>query len=305
MRLIILAAGRGERLMPLTRNTPKPLLDIGNGNTLLEEQIARVRESGVVDEIVLVTGYLAEQVDAKLLAHQREGLRIRAVYNPFWKVSNNLCSMWLARHEMDRDFLVTNGDNLFAADVFRDLVAENTEGIALAVGAKREFDYDDMRVRLEDGLVARVSKQIDDEDAQAESPGLSLVRGERARAFFLERLEALVREPEGLGQFWLEVFNALWRDGVPVKPWWFDAAAKWQEVDVHIDIRRVQANLRIEAAGPDGRRGAATAPGADSTRGPGSRAPGMRYGPPLWLAPPMYTRGLNAPYAPLLKTVRA
>ncbi len=234
--------------MPLTRNTPKPLLDIGNGNTLLEEQIARIRESGVVDEIVLVTGYLAEQVDAKLLAHQRAGLRIRAVYNPFWSVSNNLCSMWLARHEMDTDFMVTNGDNLFSADVFRDLVSENAEGIALAVSHKQEFDYDDMRAQLEDGLIARVSKQIEDEDAQAESPGLSLVRGARARAFFLERLEALVREPEGLEQFWLEVFNALWRDGIPVRPWWFDAASKGQEVDLHIDLRRVQANLRLEGA---------------------------------------------------------
>ena len=42
MRLIILAAGKGERLMPLTRNTPKPLLDLGNGNTLIEEQMLRV-----------------------------------------------------------------------------------------------------------------------------------------------------------------------------------------------------------------------------------------------------------------------
>ena len=68
MKIIILAAGKGERLMPLTKNTPKPLLDMGNGATLLEEQIAGLQESGVVEEIALVIGYLAEQVEAKRLA---------------------------------------------------------------------------------------------------------------------------------------------------------------------------------------------------------------------------------------------
>ena len=66
MKMIILAAGRGERLMPLTQNTPKPLIDMGNGNTLLEEQMISINESGAIDEIVLVIGYLGEQIEAKI-----------------------------------------------------------------------------------------------------------------------------------------------------------------------------------------------------------------------------------------------
>ena len=53
-------------------------------------------------------------------------------------------------------------------------------------------------------------------------------------------------DPAGLGQFWLEVFNALWAGGVPVQPWWFDTAGRWLEVDVHIDIRRVRASLGLD-----------------------------------------------------------
>ena len=79
MKIIILAAGRGERLMPLTQNTPKPLIDMGNGNTLLEEQLMSIRESGVIKEVVLVVGYLAEQIEAKMRAYKDKGFQVSTI----------------------------------------------------------------------------------------------------------------------------------------------------------------------------------------------------------------------------------
>ena len=247
MRLIILAAGKGERLMPLTRNTPKPLLDLGNGATLLEEQIASAHEAGCIDEIVLVIGYLAEQVEAKIKLHQSNGLKIRTIYNPFYEISNNLMSLWFAKHEMTEDFLVTNGDNLFAPEVFRGLTEENGDGIALAVSRKQHFGYDDMKVSLHDGLVARVSKQIEPDAIDAESPGLALVRGARARGIFRDQLEGLARRKEFIGRFWLEVFNQLFERGVPVRPWFFDGETLWQEVDFHADVDKVRGLLESKS----------------------------------------------------------
>jgi choline kinase len=243
MRIIILAAGKGERLMPLTRNTPKPLLDLGNGATLLEEQIASTHEAGGIDEIVLVLGYLAEQIEAKIQLYQTNGIRIRTVYNPFYEVSNNLMSLWFAHHEMTGDFLVTNGDNLFAPEVFRRLIAENGDGITLAVSRKDRFGYDDMKVSLDDGLVARVSKQIEPDAIDAESPGLALVRGQRACTVFCSQLEALARRREFMSGFWLEVFGQLFHCGVPVRPWYFDGATLWQEVDFHADVEKLRGSL--------------------------------------------------------------
>ena len=66
MKIIILAAGKGERLYPLTKNTPKPLIDLGDGETLLEKQLRSLSESRVVDEVIIVIGYLYEQVESKL-----------------------------------------------------------------------------------------------------------------------------------------------------------------------------------------------------------------------------------------------
>ncbi len=243
MRIIILAAGKGERLMPLTRNTPKPLLDMGNGATLLEEQIASIHEAGCIDEIVLVLGYLAEQIEAKIKLHQTNGIKIRTIYNPFYEISNNLMSLWFAQHEMTGDFLVTNGDNLFAPEVFRGLITETGDGIALAVGRKDHFGYDDMKVSLQDGLVARVSKQIEPDAIDAESPGLALVRGTRSCGIFRNQLEALARRKEYMNRFWLEVFNGLYSHGVPVRPWFFDGNTLWQEVDFHADVDKVRGQL--------------------------------------------------------------
>ena len=249
MKIIILAAGRGERLMPLTRNTPKPLLDLGNGNTLLEEQLARIAESGVFSEVVIVVGYLAEQVEVKVRTHPHRQLRVRTLYNPFYEVSNNLMSLWLAKSEMEEDFAVTNGDNVFKASVFRGLVEETGPGIWLAVGRKDVFDDDDMKVTLADDHVVQVSKQIQPPLCHAESPGLSLVRGSLARRLYADHLEALARDKAYLGRFWLEVYNGLSAAGVPVRPWLFDAAREWQEVDFHHDVELLRRALRLRLDG--------------------------------------------------------
>lgn len=263
MKLIILAAGKGERLMPLTRNTPKPLLDMGNGYTLLEEQMRAAEASGVVDETVLVIGYLAAQIEAKLDYHREHGLSVRTVYNPFYEVSNNLMSLWLARHEMTRDFMITNGDNLFAPDVFRGLADGSHEGITLSVSPKTAFDNDDMRVTLDAGAVLRVSKQLPDAESHAESPGLALVRGHRARTVFADHLERMVRQNGYLKKFWLEVFNHLADEGVHIDAWPFDGKTLWREVDFHDDVIGLRSALQLKVLPLLG----ASAPAAEPAHG--------------------------------------
>jgi len=246
MKIIILAAGKGERLLPLTKNTPKPLLDMGNGTTLLEEQISRIRESGVISEIVLVVGYLAEQVEAKIRYHIQDGMKISTLFNPLYEISNNLVSLWVAKHEMYGDFMITNGDNLFDADVFSGLAGNGDDGIYLSVSRKERYDSDDMKVSFENGSISRVSKEIDTELIEAESPGLSLVRGERMGAIFRNHLDLALHNRNNIQTYWLETFNCLHEQGITVKPWFFDAAEKWREVDFHMDVRNVRELLQLK-----------------------------------------------------------
>ena len=61
MRAILLAAGMGTRLRPLTLTTPKSLISV-NGQPMLERQIEFLKEKGI-DEIIVVTGYLNEKFE--------------------------------------------------------------------------------------------------------------------------------------------------------------------------------------------------------------------------------------------------
>ena len=107
MKIIILAAGRGERLWPLTKNTPKPLVEVREGVSLLEEQLGRISASGVIDRVTIVTGYLGYKVDEMLANLDIQNLEISTVFNPFYKVSNNLASLWICKDLLDEDCMVT------------------------------------------------------------------------------------------------------------------------------------------------------------------------------------------------------
>lgn len=74
MKAIVLAAGRGERMRPLTDHTPKPLLEAG-GRTLIEWQIVRLVDAGI-REVVVNVSHLGEQIVAALGAGERLGARI-------------------------------------------------------------------------------------------------------------------------------------------------------------------------------------------------------------------------------------
>ena len=85
-RAIILAAGQGKRLLPLTESRPKCLVEL-SGKTLLAWQLQRLEAAGV-EEAVIVTGFRADAVEAEVA---RLGLKmpVRLAYNPFYTVSDN------------------------------------------------------------------------------------------------------------------------------------------------------------------------------------------------------------------------
>ncbi|MCD6371618.1 MAG: hypothetical protein J7L39_02760, partial [Candidatus Aenigmarchaeota archaeon] len=67
----------------------------------------------------------------------------------------------LARYYMDKDFMITNGDNIFSYEVFKKLARNDKDGIFLTINRKNSYDDDDMKVIIEDNKVVRVSKLIE------------------------------------------------------------------------------------------------------------------------------------------------
>ncbi|MDU2490561.1 MAG: sugar phosphate nucleotidyltransferase [Clostridium celatum] len=90
MRAILLAAGMGTRLRPLTLETPKSLIEV-NGKALLERQIEFLKEKGIND-IIIVTGYLNEKFE-----YLKEKYSLKLIFNDKYDIYNNIYSMYLVR----------------------------------------------------------------------------------------------------------------------------------------------------------------------------------------------------------------
>jgi choline kinase len=144
-RAIILSAGQGSRLLPVTLDLPKCLIPFA-GRTLIEWQIAALAANGITD-IHVVTGFREGKVQAALAAV--EGVRITTWFNPFYKVADNLGSCWIARAAMDRDFIILNGDTLVSPEIVATLLAGASAPITVTVDVKDAYDGDDMKVRRE------------------------------------------------------------------------------------------------------------------------------------------------------------
>jgi len=241
MKIIILAAGKGERLYPLTKNTPKPLIDLGDGETLLEKQLKSLSESHVVDEVIIVIGYLYEQIESKLKNFNTD-LKITTYYNPFYDKSNNLITLWLSKYDMNEDFLIANGDNLFTSDVVSDLVNNTNDGIYVTICYRDDLGEEDMKVNLDENKkILRVSKEI--VSGVVESVGLVKVQGEKYRKIYQDVLEQLARNKEYMNKFWLETFNVLADKGVEINSFEIDKN-KWREIDFHFDLKDLKELIK-------------------------------------------------------------
>jgi choline kinase len=148
MKAIILAAGRGSRLQPYTKNCPKCLTDLG-GMTLIDRQIRTLRDAGVQD-IVIVTGYLNDMLVI-------EGTR--QIHNPDWASTNMVESLFCAESEFGDDIIVSYGDIVYEPRVLVPLI-ESRHDFSVVVDRQWRSYWE---IRFENPLEDAESLRLDDE----------------------------------------------------------------------------------------------------------------------------------------------
>lgn len=112
-RAIIMAAGFGSRMSPLTLETPKPLVKV-NGMRMIDTVIRGLHENGIY-EIYVVVGYLKEQFYD--LEEEYEGLKV--IENPYYDTCNNISSLYVAREHLNNTIILDGDQMIFNTDILK------------------------------------------------------------------------------------------------------------------------------------------------------------------------------------------
>jgi len=233
MKAVVLSAGQGKRLLPLTEENPKCLLAVRGDEPILGWQLAALARGGI-DRAVVVIGFGAERVEAWLAANPVPGIACETLFNPFYRTTDNLISCWLARGVMSEDFVLLNGDTIFEDAVLARVLDAPPAPITLAIDRKLDYDADDMKVSIDPrGRLLAVDKWIARPMIGGESIGLISFRGSGPKQFS-SALEDAVRQPEAMRQWYLSVLHQIAQtsavETVSVRGLW------WREIDSPADL---------------------------------------------------------------------
>ena len=246
MKSIILAAGKGERLLPLTKDRPKVCIELGDGTTILSRQIKTLCNHQKIDEIILGTGHGVDKVE-ELSSEVSGSCKTTFVYNPFYAVSGPLVTLWVVLNKIhDSGFMFMNGDTFFSDAVYakiENLFSTSREGIFLLCSEVQEVEDDDVKVKLnKDNRIIEAAKNITDYDFI--SAGLMVVAGEKSSARFRNVLDKVAKREDFLkhNKTWHSFIKDLAEAGVDIEPLKVDKP-EWQEVDIHSDLQNLQNSL--------------------------------------------------------------
>lgn len=157
MKSIILAAGVGKRMLPITNNTPKFMVQIGE-KPLFDNYFNAFKKCGI-NKVVLVVGHLAENIREKL-GNCYMGVDVTYVYNKDYMESGSAYSLWLARDEfLNKPFVLADSDILFHKRILIMLVNATYEN-CVVVDPVFADTGEEVKVVAEDDVVRQIGKNV-------------------------------------------------------------------------------------------------------------------------------------------------
>ncbi len=237
MRAIIMAAGIGSRLQGITNGKPKCLIRAGQ-QTLLARVIGQLQDRGIHD-ICVITGHKSALVECALPAG------VRSLHNPFYRVTNSIASLWLARELLTEDTLLMNADLCFEPEVL-DIALAQVHPVAMLSDCRR-IESADFRFRTRGDCIVEAGKHISDQETDCEYVGI--VRLDRSFiGVFRARLEEMIKRG-CFSDWWEAVLYSFLGSAIDIK--YADVrGAFWTEVDHAADYTRLTDWLARQPAPP-------------------------------------------------------
>lgn len=123
MTYIILVAGQGKNLQPLTLSHPKTLYKLDSNTTVLQRLVRLIRKYDKEAEIIAVVGFMY-----KYLQKELEDDNVKFVNNPFYAVTSSMGSLWFAKDYLQRENVtIINGDIVMSDNLMKDVVCSHTD----------------------------------------------------------------------------------------------------------------------------------------------------------------------------------
>ena len=241
MKAIIIAAGIGSRLGDLTKDLPKPLIDV-NGKSILERQIELFKKFGI-NEIFIVTGYKNDKIKFN---------DVNYVYNSEYQQTEQIGSLMKARNEISGDVIISFGDILFEEKILEELL-ENKDDFVLVSDPNWKKSYESRPdnpptqsdfIALKNNKIIKFFKnslEIDNSYSVVEFIGLMKMSAMSSN-IFLQKYNNLEKSHTGKFHFASSFMNAKFIDFFEelrlsgIQMYTLNVNGKWCEIDTIQDL---------------------------------------------------------------------
>lgn len=198
-----------SRLRPLTNDTPKCLLQIGQ-RCLLQRSMDALLAAGI-DEFVIVTGYLHERIE-QFVAQQYPTVRCQFIHNEVYDSTNNIYSLWVARPAVEgQEILLLDSDLLYDPEVVKRVLAQPSDNVLTLI--RHELGEEEMKVVADaEGVITEISKTCNPAAAVGESLGIERMSAAYTTALYRE-LETMMNVEHLENKFYELAFERLIRQG--------------------------------------------------------------------------------------------
>ena len=197
MTYIILSAGKGTKLQPLTINHPKSLYKLDNNTTILQRLVHTIRKYDSEAEIIVVVGFMYKHIFREL-----EDDNVKFIHNPFYSVTSSIGSLWFAKNYLQRENVtIINGDIVISDAMMEEVVCKHTNCPCVLLDSthKDEHKYN---VQVQGDLVCVMSKNLT--DFLGNYASITKLDAVSSR-FLLEQIDQMVNE---------EMYNLFFEDAL-------------------------------------------------------------------------------------------
>lgn len=232
MKALILAAGKGTRLKPLTNTKPKILLNFGKSNILVY-LIDCLKENNIND-IYVVIGYRSDQIKKKFKG------KVNFIFNKKYETTNSIYSLFLAKKKLNNsNFFLINGDILISKKYFN--INEKDKKKSFTYGIKRKkVKLGEMNLIIKNDNVKDISKNIDSKISNTESAQISYFCKKDSKLLF-HKVDKLIRSNQK-NLFPASAYGDIIRKScLKVK---YVSKNHWFEVDNLIDYEKLKSTLK-------------------------------------------------------------